>query len=122
MTSLFHFKDKVYRRGLSQVESTPLLFPRLICQVLEHMGFLDEPRLERRRDSAASLTVDRWRLLPRSVPLPAEEHPAEPAVDISAEEHPPPIDHFGEPQAPAPSVPTYPPPTPVTPTPLPSVF
>ena len=73
MTSLFHFEDKVHCRSLSRAESTPLLFPRLLCQVLEHMGFPDEPRLERRRDSAASLTVDRWRLLPRSVPLPAED-------------------------------------------------
>ena len=72
MTSLFHFEDKVYRRGLSRVESTPLLFSRLPCQVLEKMGFPDEPRLERRRDSAATLTVDWWRLLPRSVPLPTQ--------------------------------------------------
>ena len=73
MTSLFHFEDKVHRRGLSRSESTPLLFLRLLCHVLENMGFLDEPRLERRRDSVASLTVDRWRLLPRSVPLPSED-------------------------------------------------
>ena len=31
MTSVFHFKDKVHRRSLSQAESTPLLFPRLLC-------------------------------------------------------------------------------------------
>ena len=60
MTSLFHFEDKVHRRGLSRAESTPLLFPRLLCQVLEHMGFLDKPRLERHCDSTASLTIDRW--------------------------------------------------------------
>ena len=89
MTSLFNFEDKVHCRGLSQAESMPLLFPRLLCQVLEHIGFPDEPRLERHRDSAASLTVDRWRLLPRSVPLPAEDRPTEPVVDISAEEQPP---------------------------------
>ena len=88
MTFLFHFEDKVHRRGLSRSESTPLLFPRLLCQVLEHMGFPDEPRLERRRNSAANLTVNRWRLLPRSVPLPAEDRLAEPVVDISAEEQP----------------------------------
>ena len=86
MTSLFHFKDKVHRWGLSRAESTPLLFPRLLCQVLEHMGIPNERRLEHRCDSAASLTIDRWLLLPHSVPLLAEDQPAEPAADISAEE------------------------------------
>ena len=57
MTSLFHFEDKVHHRSLSRAESTPLLFPRLLCQVLEHMGFPDEPRLERHRDSIASITL-----------------------------------------------------------------
>ena len=94
MTSLFHFEDKVYRRSLSRAESTPLLFPRLLCQVLEHLGFSDEPRLEHRRDSTASLTVDWWWLLPYSVPLPAEDQPA---VDISTEEQPPLVEHFREP-------------------------
>ena len=60
MTFLFHLEDKVHRWSLSRVESTPLLFPRLLCQVLGHMGFPDVHRLERRCDSAASLTVDRW--------------------------------------------------------------
>ena len=101
MTSLFHFEDNVHRRGLSRAESMPLLFPRLLCQVLEHMGLSDEPRLESHRDSTATLTVDRWRLLPCYVPLPAEDQPP---ADISAEEQPPPVEHFEEPKTPAPSV------------------
>ena len=92
MTFLFHFEDKVLRRSLSRVESIPLLFLRLLCQVLEHMGFPYEPILERSRDSAASLTVDRWWLLHRSVPFSAEDQPT---VDISTEEQPPPVEHFG---------------------------
>ena len=44
MTTLFHFEDKVHRKSLSQAESTPLLFSRLLFQVLEHIGFPDEPR------------------------------------------------------------------------------
>ena len=31
MTYLFHFEDKVHRRSLTRAESTPLLFPRLLC-------------------------------------------------------------------------------------------
>ena len=60
MTFLFHFEDKVHRRNLTRAEPIPLMFPRLLCQVLEHMGFLIEPRLERRRDSEAILNINKW--------------------------------------------------------------
>ena len=63
-TSLFHFEDKVHRKNLTQAESIPLLFPRLLCQVLEHMGFHAEPRLECSRDCEAILIVDKWQILP----------------------------------------------------------
>ena len=66
MTSLFHFKDKVHRRNLTWVESIPLLFPRLLCQVLRHLSFPTEPRLERHRDCEAIFTVDKWQILPRA--------------------------------------------------------
>ena len=94
MTSLFYFEDKVHRKSLSRAESTPLLFPRLLCQVLEHMGFLDEPRLERRCDFAANITVNQWRLMPCSVPLLAKDQPA---ANIPAEEQPPLVEHIREP-------------------------
>ena len=60
MTSLFHFEDRVHRRSLLRAESMPVLFPRLLCQVLEHIGFPAEPRLERRHGCEVTLTVDRW--------------------------------------------------------------
>ena len=119
MTSLFHFEDKVHSRSLSRVESTPLLFSRLLCQVLEHIGFPDEPRLECRRDCEAILTVDRWRLVPRSLSLLTE---GQPVADIPTDEQPLSVEHIGEPQAPAPSVPTSPPSAPVPPASLPFVF
>ena len=46
MTSLFHFEDRVHRWSLPRVESLPLLFHRLLCQVLEHIGFPVEPHIE----------------------------------------------------------------------------
>ena len=73
MTSLFHFEDKVHHRNLTRAESTPLLFSRLLCQVLEHIDFLVEPRLEHRRDCEVVLTVDRWQTEPRSFHLPPLE-------------------------------------------------
>ena len=105
MTSLFHFEDKVHRRSLRRAESTPLLFPRLLCQVLEHIGFPEEPRLERRRDCEAVLTIDRWHTMPRSYHLPppdlAEDQPA---ADIPLEDQPPTTKHIEEPQAPGPQL------------------
>ena len=58
MTSLFHFEDRVYRRSLPRAESMPLLFPLLLCQILEHSGFSAEPRLELFRGCEATLTVN----------------------------------------------------------------
>ena len=40
LTSLFHLEDKVHRRSLPRAEFMPLLFPRLLWKVLEHIGFL----------------------------------------------------------------------------------
>ena len=64
MTSLFHFEDRVHCRSLPRAESLPLLFPHLLCQVLEHIKFPVEPRIERRRGYEATLTIDRWRARP----------------------------------------------------------
>ena len=47
MTALLHFKDKVHRKGLARAESLSLLMLRLLSQVLEHLGFPEEPRIER---------------------------------------------------------------------------
>ena len=62
MTSLFHFEDKVHRMNMARAESIPLLFPRLLCQVLEHIGFPVEPRLERHQYCEVVLTVDKWQI------------------------------------------------------------
>ena len=47
MTTLLHFEEKVHRKDLARAEAIPLLMPRLLCQVLEHLGFPEEPRIER---------------------------------------------------------------------------
>ena len=48
MTSLLYFEDKVHHKDLARAETFPLLMPRLLSQVLEHLGFLEEPHIERR--------------------------------------------------------------------------
>ena len=116
MTSLFHLEDKVHRRNLTRAESTPLLFPRLLCQVLEHIDFLAEPRLERRQDFEAILTVDRWHIMPRSYLLPPPKLAGDQlAADLPIEEQPPQAVHIKETQVPTSSVPS-----PATTAPLPT--
>ena len=39
MTAFLHFEEKVHRKDLAQAEVIPLLMPRLLCHVLEHLGF-----------------------------------------------------------------------------------
>ena len=58
MTAFLHFEDKVHRKGLARAESLPLLMPRLLSQVLEHMGFPEEPRIERRIRCPQVLTME----------------------------------------------------------------
>ena len=116
MTSLFHFKDKFHRKSLTRVEFTPLLFPRLLYQVLEHIGFPVKPRLERRRDREAILTVDRWQTRPHAFHLtPSEQAEDQPTADHPVEEQLPPTEHSKEHQVPTSSVPAL-----ATPTPLPT--
>ena len=52
MIALLHFEEKVHRKGLTRVETIPLLMPRLLCHTLEHLGFSEEPRIERRQSCA----------------------------------------------------------------------
>ena len=59
MTSLLHFEEKVHRKGLARAESLPLLMPRLLSQVLEHLGFLEEPHIERRISCTQVLSMER---------------------------------------------------------------
>ena len=59
MTSLLHFEEKVHRNGLARAEGLPLLMPRLLSQVLEHLGFPEEPRIERRISCTQVLSTKR---------------------------------------------------------------
>ena len=113
MTPLFNFEDRVHRRSLPRTNSMSLLFPRLLCQILEHIGFLIEPRLERRRGCETTLTVDRWRARPRAFHLPPSgSDEDESAADSPQGDLSPIAEHTEEPPAPASSVS---PPVPSTP-------
>ena len=49
MTVLLYFEEKVHKKKLQRADVIPLLFPRLVCQILEYLGYPSEPQLEHRR-------------------------------------------------------------------------
>ncbi|RVW77432.1 hypothetical protein CK203_048045 [Vitis vinifera] len=49
MAALLYFEEKVHKKKLQRADCIPLLFPRLLCQVLEHLGYPSEPQQERKR-------------------------------------------------------------------------
>ena len=73
MTSLVHFEDKVHRKGLARAESLPLLMPRLLSQVLEYLGFPEEPRIERRIRCPQVLSMERAMVMPISFLLQQQD-------------------------------------------------
>ena len=64
MTSLLQFEEKVHRKDLARAESIPLLMPRLLCYVLEQMGFPEEPRIEMIDRCPQVVSVDRVMTMP----------------------------------------------------------
>ena len=66
MTALLHFKEKVHRKGLTRAETIPLLMPRLLCHVLEHFEFPEEPRIERQQSCAMIVSHERTLSMQRS--------------------------------------------------------
>ena len=114
MTSLMHFEDKVHRKGLARAESLPLLMPRLLCQVLEHLGFPEEPWIEMRVRCPQVLSMERAMVMPISFILQQqdqEEVPV-PAVEHSHREG----SHASEPEMERSPVPDRSPPSPTLPT------
>ncbi|KAL6317889.1 hypothetical protein AAG906_030796 [Vitis piasezkii] len=86
MAALTYFEEKVHRKRLRRAGTIPLLFPRLISQVLEDMGYPSQPHLERRHHCRELFTSESWtHFLDRSpmdqgIPRPlAPAPPASPA-------------------------------------------
>ena len=59
MASLLQFEEKVHQKDLARAESIPLLMLRLLCYVLEHLGFPAEPKIEMRVRCPLVVSVDR---------------------------------------------------------------
>ena len=81
MTSLLHFEEKVHKKKLQRVDAIPLLFPRVLYQILEHLGYPSEPQLEHRLIFRELFTLDKWNRLTTYVAPPgAPNMPAPPEL------------------------------------------
>ncbi|RVW95570.1 Retrovirus-related Pol polyprotein from transposon 17.6 [Vitis vinifera] len=60
LAALLYFEEKVHKKKLQRADCIPLLFPRLLCQILEHLGYPSEPQLERKRICRELFTLDKW--------------------------------------------------------------
>ena len=89
MTSLLNFEEKVHRKDLARAEAFPLLIPRLLSQVLKHLGFPKEPRIKQRISCTQVLSTERSLYMLLFIILQQEE---EAAADIAEDpprgEHP----------------------------------
>ena len=89
MNSLLHFEEKVHRKGLARVESLPLLMPRLLSQVLEHLGFPEEPHLERRISCTPVLSTEQSLYMPISIIFQQQEEAADDVAEDPLKGEPP---------------------------------
>ena len=85
MAALLYFKKKVHRKKLQRDDMIPLLFQRLLCQILEHMGYPTEPHLQRRHHCREHFTLDQWTQLAgknptESAPKAAPPRPVSPVL------------------------------------------
>ena len=110
MTSLMHFEEKVHRKGLVRAESLPLLMPRLLSQVLEHLGFPEEPRIERRIRCPLVLSMERAMVMPISFLLHQQDQ--EEVPDQVAEDSHRTYSHTPEPEVERSPAPHMSPPSP----------
>ena len=67
MAALLYFEEKVHKKKLQRVDTIPLLFPRLLFHILEHMGYSTEPHLKHRHHCREHFTLDQWTQLPIKV-------------------------------------------------------
>ena len=116
MTSLLHFEEKVHRKNLARAETFPLFMSRLLSQILEHLGFSEEPHIERRINCPQVLSTERSLYMPISIILQQQE---EAVYDVAEDpwrgEHPVPEGEVEVERTPVPdSSPPSPPPTDTT--------
>ncbi|RVW66841.1 hypothetical protein CK203_065800 [Vitis vinifera] len=108
MAALLYFEEKVHQKKLLRADAIPLLFPRLLCQILEHLGYPTEPQFERKRICREIFTLDKWTNMTAYSAEPGApvgiEHPEIPHAEQPQELQP--IETPADTRAPAPAVPS----------------
>nr|CAN73713.1 hypothetical protein VITISV_028127 [Vitis vinifera] len=101
MAALLYFEEKMHTRCLTRADTILLLFPRLLCHVLAHMGFPADPHSEHHRHCRESFSLDQWNQVwlhqhspelpePREVPpAPSTSAPSEPVPEAASSDAPP---------------------------------
>ena len=97
MTVLLYFEEKVHKKKLQRADVIPLLFPRLLCQILEHLGYPSKPQLEHRLIFQEIFTLKKWNhmtayvahpgapTMPAHLEIPQDEQPQQPQQAQQAE-------------------------------------
>ena len=105
MVALLYFEEKVHRKKLLKADGIPLLFPRFLRQILEHLGYPSEPQLERRRICQEIFTLDKWTsMIAYNAELGAPVGPEHP--EIPHPKQPQPVEIPADMRAPATTVPS----------------
>ena len=60
MAALPYFEEKVHQKKLQRADTIPMLFLRLLCHILEHMGYPNEPHLDHRHHCREHFILDQW--------------------------------------------------------------
>ena len=60
LAALLYFEEKMHRKKLLRADAIPLLFLRLLCQILEHLGYPAEPQHERKCFYREIFTLNKW--------------------------------------------------------------
>ncbi|KAL6332921.1 hypothetical protein AAG906_019926 [Vitis piasezkii] len=81
MAVLLYFEEKVHRKKLLRADVIPLLFPRLLCQILEHLGYPAAEIPTTRRASTEPI--------PEGIPSALPATPSTPPVFLATSEPPP---------------------------------
>ena len=89
MAALLYFEENVHKKKLQRADVIPLLFPRLLCQILEHLGYPSDPQLERKRICREVFTLNKWNnMTAYRVEQPGRPQPAEiPAARRASPRH-----------------------------------
>ena len=105
MATLLYFEEKVHRKKLLRADAIPLLFPGLLCQILEHLGYPSEPQLECKRICREIFTLNKWMSMTAygvdPGALAGPEHP-----EIPHPKQPQPVEIPADMRAPAPTMPS----------------